>query len=232
MAINPDSLKLRTGNTSITMSGTRFTMSKAWEVYHSALDEVITSGIEAISIPALTALDNADLLLEGKAETHLEYLKELHKPLTIIEDHSVFDADLILDRWLQDEGGLAHPLCGDIIAMPSDLISRVNVILSECLSPPVWFWADSPSVGQLHVKSVVVPGATSYRVYNGDELIASPSGAESTFAVSPGDYVIRMAGYDSRLGILSFPISVTVLASGMVGAVEQPWYSRVLSRFR
>jgi len=84
-------------------------------------------------------------------------------------------------------------------------VAVANSALQSCI--------DDGGAGELQVKTVAVPGAASYNVYNGEGLIGNvPNGAWQTIGgLSAGSYLVRTAGFDGvNVGILSFAIGVEV----------------------
>lgn len=213
MAIPSADLKLRSGDTGFVMSQGSLQMTKRWEVYHATLGDVIATGSGSQFVPTISSFPAADDKLEVQAGAFLGAVQEMHKAVAAIGGFSAWDANLILDAWMQDEDGLHHPICGDLAATPADLVARVNAILAGRLPPPTWAWARPGGAGEVQVKIVAVPGAASYNVYDGEDLIGNvPNGAWQTIGgLSAGAYSVRTAGFDgAEVGILSFAIGVEV----------------------
>lgn len=220
MAINTASLRLRTGNVSFSFPGSNISASLGWEVYHQGLGDVLESGIVGpITVAKVGALDEKAQELYVLAQSVYASVLAKHEAIEAIGGMSAHDADLILDRWWFniDDGTytITHPINGSFAGQsvdPKSFVACVNEILSLVPPAPVWFWADSPAAGQLHVKCVQVAGADSYSVYNRDTLLDSGLTKEETLTgLSAGTYVVRMGAVDGgQLGILSFPITVEV----------------------
>lgn len=200
-------LKLRTGDTSI-QYGDRILMTKRWEAYHPLA--VADSGTVTRHVPNLQKMSEADLELERDCERRFASVVEHHRARDVMGGLSAFDADLVLDGWMQGEG-LDHPVLGHIDVNPGDVVARVNRIMDKHASPPAWFWAE-PDTEAVRVKCIAVDNAVSYNVYDGDELLGNvPDHDWNTVYVQPGSYSVRMAAYDGNdIGVRSFPVVVQV----------------------
>lgn len=209
MAISPENLELWTGNERI---GSRV-LAVDWQARHTGIGEVVSEGTLMGSVAKQADLVPAWNHLVIQAEQRLENTRAYHEPIASIGDYSLFDADLILGGWLTDGDGYEHPVCGTVPGpIPSTLPGRLAAILAARLPPPLWFWAESISAGQLRVKCVAVAGADSYNVYDGETLLGNvPSNAWQTINVPAGFYSVRMGAVDGgQVGILSFPVGVEV----------------------
>lgn len=219
MAI-PGSLTFRTGDVSLTFAesgGVR--VGLGFEVYHDGLGDTLHRGTlwrEAGLIAK--AEDTAGKLYDEAVGAFNSYV-ERHKPINAIGGLSAHDADLVLDGWWYDPSGesydLNHPICGHFAGVSLNIasfVSMVNAIIDRVPEPPVWAWAEPYGAGQLRVRCVSVPGADSYNVYNGDELLDNvPSAAWNTISVPAGPYFVKVAAVQgAQVGILSFGIGVEV----------------------
>jgi len=93
------------------------------------------------------------------------------------------------------------------------MMSMADAVLSVCLPPPTWAWAESPAPGKLRVKCAGVDGADGYAVYDGDGLLGNPADLTGWVEsdVASGVYEVRVAGVKAgQVGVLSFPMTVEV----------------------
>jgi len=170
MSIPSIQMRLRTGDTSIYFSTGPDTQSKRWEVYDDATGIVLASGTVSRQVATIGQMDSADADLQNTCESAFGETKAQHEPIGAIGGYSAWDADLVLDGWLQDETGLHHAICGDIALTPASLVDRVNGILGARLPPTQWFWAEGLAA-KARVKCVAVPNADSYNVYDGETFL-------------------------------------------------------------
>jgi len=214
MAISSDALELRTGDVEIDVTATGGArLSMRWEAYHDQTDTVVEGGQVGVVINSLADVESGTRRLYERCGAEYEATMAKHK--AVWKGMSAFDVGLILDRWMFMGGTMAHPVCGNrgVAADAASLTSMVNAVLSVCLPPPTWAWAESAEPGKLRVKCTSVGGADGYAVYDGDGLLGSPTDltdwVESSAA--SGVYAIRVAGVKAgQVGILSFPMAVEV----------------------
>jgi hypothetical protein len=210
MAIDEGDLKLEFGNTSITRS----TMTLQWRV--TAGGETVESGSVSLPVAKPAQMINDDKELRARAQSEYISVVAFHKPRPAYSNLSVFDADLVLDRWWQSSTSLVHDLSGIISNAPDGIEARVMRIIEVCAPPPTWAWAESVVAGQLRVKCAAVAGADSYNVYDDDgetfTLLGNVASAGwNALSVDAGTYNVRQgAVIDGRVGILWKPIEVTV----------------------
>ena len=211
MAILPGDLELWTGNETVVDSGS-LALSLGWQVRHVALQEIVAQGTLPRSVAKRDDLVDEWNDLELLAQQQLENTRSLHEPIAAVGNLSLWDVNLVLNGWLTDGGAYQHPINGTIPGpIPETLVGRIAAILAAVAPPPIWFWAEGLA-GQVRVKCVAVPGADSYNVYSGRELLGNvPNHTWNALAVLAGEYEVRMgAVIGGVVGILSFPILVTV----------------------
>jgi len=206
---------LRTGDVEIGVTPTGGArLSMRWEAYHAQTDTVVESGQAGVVINSLADVESGTRRLYGRCGAEYEAAMAKHK--AVWKGMSAFDVGLILDRWMFMGGTMVHPVCGshDVAADAASLTSMINAVLSVCLPPPTWAWAESVQAGTLRMKCLSVPGAKSYAAYSGDAKIgAVPSLASWTqVAQDAGSHEIRIAAVDAKgqVGVLSFPMTVEV----------------------
>lgn len=210
MAIEPSDLELWVGNEGITDSGT-LRLSLSWEVRHITIGEIVDSSTISASVAKRGDLAKTWDSLVAEAEQALESTRSFNE--AVVGDNSLHDIDLILDGWLTDGDGYEHPVCGTLAGpVPVQLRQRLNFILASVAPPPGWFWAESTAPGELRVKCVSVDGADSYNIYNGETLLDNVAASGwQTISVPAGVYSVREAALvGAQVGILSFPVAVTV----------------------
>lgn len=128
-----EGLVLRTGDISISY-GQSIVMSKRWEAYHPLA--IVDSGTVSRRVANLQQIADADLELQAMCESRFSSAIAYHEPRGVIGGLSAFDADLVLDRWMQSEDGLDHPVLGHIDASSESLVRRINIILEHHAPPP------------------------------------------------------------------------------------------------
>ena len=218
MAIPSTDLALWRGNTSITgQSGRGSYLGLSWEARHRVTGDTIGRGTLSRAVAIMGQLQDVDAAMQAEAEGAYAGVVEWHKPIAAIGDYSAFDADLILDGWMQNGGAMEHPICGSISGAPVGLVQRVLAILADRLPPTQWWWAESTTAGQLRVKYQPVAGAAGYNVYGGldasggETLLGTVTGTGwKTLTVPAGFYSVRIAPVGAEIGILSFAIGVEV----------------------
>jgi len=211
MAIPPGDLELWAGNESV-LTGDVVDLALTWQARHIAIQEIISQGILRLTVAKRADIIDAWDSLMVQAQQQLENMRAFHEP--IVGGWSLWDVNLIFDGWLTDGEEYEHPISGTIPGpIPATLVGRLNAILAAVAPPPLWFWSDSPGVGQVRVKCVAVPGADSYNVYGGTDLLGNvPDHTWNTLAVPVGEYEVRMGAVISgAVGIMSFPLSVEVV---------------------
>jgi len=213
MAIPSDQLVMWIGDTSITgQPGSGARLGLTWQARHIVLGDVIAQGTLSQSVATMGQLPAVDEALRAQAGGAYAGAVEWHAPIAALNGYSAFDADLILDAWMQNGDEMKHPICGTVAGAPEGLVARVLTILAWRLPPPMWVWAASIAPGELRVRTVAVPGADSYNIYSGEELLGNvPVAGWHTLALPVGTYSVRVAGMKAGLvGILSFPVNVQV----------------------
>lgn len=213
MAIPSSDLVLWVGNTSITgQPGSGARIALTWQARHKVTDDIVSQGALSRAVATMGQLQGVYAAMVEQAGGAYAGAVEWHAPIAVLSGYSAFDADLILDAWMQNGGAMEHPICGEIASAPEGLVQRVLAILAERLPPPQWWWAESITAGQLRVRYQPVAGADGYNVYEGENLLGSVTGTGwKTLAVPAGGYSVRVAAVDDgEIGILSFPISVQV----------------------
>ena len=212
MAIPSADLVLWRGDTSITsQSGRGSYLGLSWEARQRVTGDTIGRGTLSRAVATMGQLQDVDAAMQAEAEGAYAGVVAWHEPIGAIGDYSAFDADLILDGWMQNGGAMEHPICGSISGAPVGLVQRVNAVLSNRLPPTQWAWAESTAAGALRVKYQTVAGATGYNVYNGSDLLGAVTGTGwKTIAVPAGFYSVRIAPVGAEIGILSFAIGVEV----------------------
>jgi len=214
MAIPGDALELRTGNVGIEVTPTGGArLSMRWEAYHAQTDTVVESGQAGVVINSLADVESGTRRLRGRCGAEYEAAMAKHK--AVWKGMSAFDIGLVLDRWMFADGAMSHPVCGDhaVVADPASMTSMADAVLSVCLPPPTWAWAEPAGPGKLRVKCVGVGGADGYAVYDGDGLLGSPADLADWVEsdVASGVYEVRVAGMKAgQVGVLSFPTAVEV----------------------
>ena len=186
-------------------------------------DTVLESGSFAMPIMAIDSeMIAVDASLQNKATARLNEVRTHHASIGAINDHSLFDADLILDGWkfyeLAGQWHATHTVSGSFSDMlDPTLVNRINALLVLVLPPPTWAWASSPSPGQLEVSCVEVSGADYYAVYDtsGAEPVHLgdvPDNTPNTLAVPAGFYFVAVAAVSGtgRVGIMSVKTQVTI----------------------
>lgn len=225
MAVDPDSLKMRVCNTSLTFVGGGVRLSATAEVYYPGLDIVVDTAPFAATVASFDRMEEANAEIYAKMQSRFAEVKAWHQPRSALGERSVADAALILAWWSFAPLGaglwtLSHSVSGEFAGVPLSaggkgqptLVGRVAAIVQRVSPPPLWAWATTlPYAGALEVKCVSVNGADHYAVYNdlgggkfehlGDVADATPN----TIEVAAGTYNVCMAAVDSseQVGILS-----------------------------
>lgn len=226
-----DNLELRLAHTTLDISGSSVTLTETWQAWQPALDVVLNEFTKTIRSPIDSGFDSASAKLHLEIQSWFVTVQAWHQSRAAIDNHSLFDASHILERWMFTPNGtnfdLSHPVCGtfDNQSVITDegrptLLGRVDAILNLVPGPTTWAQADSPSAEVLRVKCQPVAGADHYNVYNDlggstfELLGAVPDAGINTLPVVGGSYRVRMAAVTggSTVGILSNAVSVTVNA--------------------
>jgi len=215
MAIPSDALELRTGDVGIEVTPTGGArLSMRWEAYHAQTDTVVEGGLAQVAVNSLADVESGTRRLRGRCGAEYEAAMAKHK--AVWKGMSAFDIGLVLDRWMFAGGAMSHPVCGDhaVAADPASIMSMANAVLSVCLPPPVWAWAESPDTGILCVRCIPVSGASFYAIYDDGGQIDIAVDLANWAEVSAGAEVhnVRVAAVDAggQVGVLSFPVTVEV----------------------
>ena len=200
-------VNLRVGDVELVFEQGRVRAYMKYEIYHA--QGILDNGTIQDTIPTIRDLNKAMERLEKKANQMLMEFKSVHDP--VWHGLSAFDMGMVLNNWWFDGDKMSHPLCGEFVTDATDLKGRVDDILDHVLPPSAWIWAEYKG-GELRVRCAPVKNATSYNVYNSNELLMNiKDHTWHGIVVEPGTYTIRVAPVQNlQIGTPSFPVTVTV----------------------